>query len=215
MSIFLTITLALLGLLPGAQEQTAVDEILAKVEKAGEDLRSFSADIELRELDEFGDTNSKQGKMHFLAPGRYLLITYFEGKAQEELGTNEDDAWRIRHHVKTVDHMAVDSDAEISDGYSFSDADDLREKFDLKVAGEVELEAGPAWHLIAIPKEESSLKSLEIWILKESPLPFAKLKAVKKRIQETMIFTNIKRNIDLDSDLFRFEAPSGYQLHER
>lgn len=197
------------------QDLPAVDDVLEQFEQAGKSLTSFQADVLFEELDEFGDSYAKQGKIYFLAPGRYLMVTELDGKPQEEVGKNQEVAWRTRHHVKTVDRVDVAEEQEVSDGYTFADADDLRRSFDLAVVGVDELAEGKAWHLVGTPREESKLQKFEVWISVENPSPVLKLRASKQRIQETLTFSNIRRNIEIDPDLFEYQVPSGYTEHVR
>jgi len=215
MNRFAFILLLIITATLSAQELPGVDEVLERFKQAGEELNSFTAEFTQIEIDEFGDRHSKQGSIYFLAPGRYLLITMLDGKPMEELGKNANEAWRTRHHVKTIDHVPVGKEAEVNEGYSFADADDLRTSFDLEVKGIEELESGPAWHLVGVPKEDKGIELFEVWINIASPSPLVKLKASKKYSSETMIFSNIKRNVDVDSDVFVYKELDGYTVYER
>jgi len=215
MNRFALILLLIITASLSAQELPGVEEVLEKFKAAGESLTSFTADFAQIEIDEFGDTHRKSGSIYFLAPGRYKLITFLDGKPLEELGKNVEEAWRTRHHVKTIDHVPVGKEAEVNEGYSFADADDLRNSFDLEVKGIEELETGPAWHLVGNPKEDKGIELFEVWINIENPSPLVKLKASKKYSSETMTFTNIQRNVAVDSDLFIYEELDGYTVYER
>lgn len=210
--ILLLLPLAILS----AQELPTVDEVINSFEAAGKDLKSFKASFIRKETDEFGDINTKEGHIYFLAPGRYLLVTMLDGKPLEELGKNNEHGWRTRHHVKTVDHVDVQSDAEVGGGYAFSDADDLRNSFEWTMKGKVELDSGPAWHLHGVPKDpESKLEFFEVWINVANPSPLVKLMAKDQRTTETITFHSVERNISIDADIFEYNPPAGYEIHER
>lgn len=188
------------------------EEILDNLDSANDALKSFVCDYYQEVIDEFGDKSITRGQAFFLSPGRYLLTSIFDGKVLEEVGKNEKYAWRIRHHLKKVDKVVVSESEKLSQGFSLSDAGDMKEKFDFTLAGLTEdLATGPAYHLIGISREKSTVNKLEIWVDVEKPSPIVKFLAYKRDITESFTFSNIRRDVAIDKSKFEYRVPRGYQ----
>lgn len=210
LAILTFITTATLAAIPPQDAQPGVDEILGRLQAASDALTSFEAEFEQLEKDEFGDINTTSGKAYFLKPGRMLFVSYHEGEKLEELGKNTEYAWRVRHHVGTVDRFKVNESENVSEGLNITNAEELKEQYDLKLAGVEELSSGPAWHLIGTPKKEGKIKKIEVWVDQNNAAPVVKAKSYQRRIETTFTLSNISRGEHLDAGMFRYDVPRGY-----
>jgi outer membrane lipoprotein-sorting protein len=193
------------------EELPTVDEILQQLDTASDSLKSFSANFEQVEKDEFGDETVTRGDAFFLSPGRMLFVSYINGKKYEEMGKNTENAWRVRHKIGTVDKFKVDDKEKVSEGLSITDAEDLQENYDLELKGVRELTSGKAYYVVGIAKESRRIIKVEIWINVENPAPVCKAISHQKRIVTSFTLKNIQRDIDLDPNLFKYEVPKGFE----
>lgn len=206
--------LILLTACAAAQDLPSADEVMQKLIDANDQLKSFTADFRQTETDEFGDQTVISGTAAFLKPGRYLLVSVLKGKPHEEVGMNETHAWRIRHHLKTIEKVLVKESDKVSDGLDIRSPEDLQANFDLTVKDIENLASGPAYHLVGKPKKSGSkYQSIEIWVNNEIPSPIVKVRTAQKRIVTVFEFTTIKRDVSIDPSRFVYKVPSGYTEH--
>lgn len=209
-----TLTVIIFALIVTGMQQNdlpTVDQIMSDLKVANDALQSIEASFIQEETNEFGDVETTTGHFYFLSPGRYMLNSIFDGKVNEEMGKNAKYAWRIRHHLGSVDKFKVKESDQVSEGFLFTDADELNSAFDLKLLGVEKLESGDAYHLKGKAREKRKIREIEIWINVESPAPIAKAISYQKRKTTMITFNNIKRDVKLDSDMFVYRVPRGYQ----
>jgi outer membrane lipoprotein-sorting protein len=196
------------------QEIPSVDQVLTKLEAAFDELSTFTVNFRQEELDEIiDDTSVTEGEIFFQSPGKVLLQRHFEGKVIEEVGRTAEVAWRTRHSMKAIDKFKVTTSAE-SEGFDlmtvFSSTSEMKRYFDLEVVGIEELASGPAYHLIGVAKEKLKIKKIEFWVDVEDAAPPVKAIAHQRRVKTTIILTDIKKGLTLDTNLFQYKVPRGY-----
>ena len=192
------------------EELPTVDEIMSRLKAGSDQLRSIDAVFVQEEKNEFGEIVTTEGKFYFLSPGRYLINSIMDGKILEEMGKNKDHAWRIRHHLKTIDRFKVRESEQASEGFLFTDAEELNAAFDLKLVGIGFLDSGRAYHLKGKAKEKRKIREVEIWVNIEKPSPIVKAISYQRRKTTTITFSAIKRNEDVETGMFNYKVPRGY-----
>jgi len=201
----------------GAQDQS-VDEILNRLADASSELNSLVTGYSQIEVDEFGDKTVLSGTFYYLKPGRYRWALEVGGKVVEEMVSNGTHGWRIRHSVKTVDKVKLETIKRRTGGITLTGgAEELRASYDISFAGIDELDTGTAYHLICNPKPgvnraDSLIRRMELWINIEHPAPVVKV-VVRQRdgIVVSLEFNNLRRNAPVAARYFEYHVPNGYE----
>ena len=194
------------------------DQVLDMLESASDQLKSFRAEFEQVEIDEFRDETRISGTWQFLRGGRMRLsVINRNGQVLEESVTDGKTGWQINHNLKKVDVASVSSVGGRISGYSSINVQNLKNSYTSTYLGEVELRSGPAHHLRCKPIRgaegaDPTVLSIEIWVNVEFPSPIVKIKATQRgRVVTTIELYDIQRNVDVDPGIFKYRVPRGYE----
>jgi outer membrane lipoprotein-sorting protein len=199
-------------------QQPTVDEILQRFSEASSALNSLITSYRQIEKDEFGDETVLSGTFYYLKPGRYRWVLEVGGKVVEEMVSNNDYGWRIRHNVKAVDKVKLETIKRRTGGITVTGgAEELKANYNIEYIGIEKLRSGPSYHLRCVPKDgdtkaDSLIHSMDLWIDVDEPAPLVKLVLQQRdNIQTTLEFSNLQRNAEVNPDLFVYRVPRGYE----
>jgi len=202
----------------GQEQQPTVDEILQRLSEASSQLNSLITSYRQIEKDEFGDETVFNGTFYYLKPARYCWVLEVSGNVVEEMVSNGDYGWRIRHNVKAVDKIKLETIKRRTGGIALTGgAEELRQIHDIELAGIEELRSGPAYHLSCMPKDgdtkaDSLIHCMDLWIDVDQPAPIVKILIQQRdEIEITLEFFNLHRNAEIDENLFVYRVPRGYE----
>jgi outer membrane lipoprotein-sorting protein len=200
------------------ERQPTVDEIMQRMADASAKLNSLVTSYRQSEKDEFGDETILSGTFYYLKPARYRWSLEVGGKVVEEMTSNGDIGWRIRHNVKAVDKIKLETIKRRTGGIALTGgAEELRANYDIEFIGIEKLRSSPAYHLRCIPKNgntdaDSIIVSMDLWIDIDEPAPVVKV-VVQQRddVEITLEFFDLRRNAEVNPEMFVYRVPRGYE----
>ncbi len=207
------------ALVPPQNNSQEIEAIMSGLEEASAQLRSFSASFRQEEVDEFGDRTTFNGNIRYLAPDKWRMISELNGRPVEEVVSDGERGWMVRHSLRRIEVVSLSSINRRSGGISFTGAARmLGENYLITLAGTEELPTGAAYRLHCLPIEgapnaDPSISSLELWINVEQPAPVIKM-LLRQRdgVVITWELQEVRRNVEVDPRQFEFHRPRGYEV---
>lgn len=198
--------------------QGPIPEILKRLEKNNESLKSLQANVRMTkynsQLDELEEDLS--GTVIYLPEtkdrGKYMRINW-KTPVREELAVIDDEYTLYRPTLKQAILGKVNNaknSASSTNALSFMSMSksELKDNYSIKYIGEENVKNGPAaWHLVLTPKQTGKYKSAELWVDKDG-MPI-QAKVIENNFTTTVLLSGIKKNVTIKASVFEIKYPKG------
>ena len=203
--------------LPAANAQAGlVSSILSKMEKNRQNLRSLSADISMEKYNsQLGESEKYYGNIRYIPASRGAALVRLDwNKPQQEILVVANGGYMLyRPRLKQVIIGTTNSVRSAKDNDVLAllnmSAAQLRSRFgDFQDEREETLWGGiHTTHLKAVPKTAASYKYIEVWV-DDSGMPVQTKMVEKNDDSTTMRLSNVAKNADIPSSVFKLDLDS-------
>lgn len=220
--VFLTLSLAAIGLLstfPQTQasqndSRATLDSVLGFIDKAADDFRSLSADIQqLKYTDVVKDTSTETGQI-FVRRDQKMRIEYTKPDQRTILRTG-DSLFIYTPKIKRVEEYNLGKHRDVVDQYMRlgfgTKSQSLRKSYDIKLAGEEEIENHKTFLLQLTPKSEDvhrQITKIQMWIDQSSWLPVQQKFFLAGGADYFLVkYSNLMKNLHIADAKFKPDWP--------
>ncbi|WP_192868129.1 outer membrane lipoprotein-sorting protein [Calderihabitans maritimus] len=213
-----TAILILAVVLTGCQANLlSADQIAAKMKAANEKINSYESKMEMT-VKMGGQTQTTIIKQWMKRPD--LMRVEAESSEDGKILSVSDGKRLWTYMEKKNQVMVFDVPGEIKKqqeemGFLTEMVDRFLKEFEIEVVGQEKVAGRDCYILNLTPKQDAEfpLGKIKLWVDRESWMPL-KQEIKNDQMQVTMTYKEIRYNVDLDDNLFKFEAPPGVKVKE-
>ncbi len=193
-----------------------LDEILANMQKAAQNIKSVSADLksEKRFTGSIGGREVNNGKLWFKHEGKgsdKVKVEYLQnGSPNQVVWVVGNEIWFWQKSINQVILTTRSSQATKNQEFAFiatpyASVPELKSQYNIVHKGD----EGSSAVLELTPKRASAVKQLTLWVDKSSWIPNRYQVIEKNGDVSSFVLTNIKLNSAISPAMFRKSWPSG------
>lgn len=190
------------------------EQIIQRAERAYEDLRSLEADfVQVVEVTLLSTTQRGHGKIYHRSPDRFLMrftepagdIIVSDGRYATAYYPSTDSLMALRSPLSSSGQQ-VDLQREF--------LSDATRRFEVTLDGTETVSGRPTHALTLVPLGSSPYRRVRVWVDTGDFLVRRFEITEQNESVRTLEFSNLRPNVQLSDDLFRFEPPPGVQIYE-
>jgi outer membrane lipoprotein carrier protein len=195
--------LIVVALAPAAQ---AASTARAELDRFLAEVKSFHARFEQKLFDEYGEPlETSQGEVDIARPGRFNWV--YARPYRQRLVSDGATLWVYDADLEQVTINEVDVGSADSPGRLLGDEVDIDASF---TVAELPAKDGVAWLKLTPKAADQQFNEIELG-LRDGTVVAMRLRDNLGQITE-IGFSDISRNVTIDPERFRFEAPAGVDV---
>ncbi len=193
---------------------TEAEQIIQRAERAYAELSSLEADFaQTVEVTLLSTTQRGRGKIYHRSPDRFLMrftepagdLIVSDGRYATAYYPSTDSLMAMRMPLATSGQQ-VDLHREF--------LSDATRRFQVTLDGAETVTGRPTHALTLRPRGSSPYRSVRVWVDTGDFLVRRFEITEQNESVRTLEFSNLRPNVPLSDDLFRFEPPRGVQIYE-
>ncbi len=190
------------------------------METNSKSLKSFQADMTVENFNaQLGETDTNKGKLIYFPQKNndFAVRIDWDSPNRESLAVVDKQYLLYHSRLKQAFLGRIDDSkiaGSVNEAMAFMNVskDQLKANYNIKYVGQEKLSNGTlTWHLEFTPKVKKYYKKAEVWADKNgTPI---KMKVVQNNADTiTVLFTNIKKNITINPNVFKINLPKGTKI---
>jgi outer membrane lipoprotein carrier protein len=198
--------LAIIAVLPAPSGAGGLPSARAELDRFLAEVKSFHARFEQTLFDEYGEPlESSRGEVDIARPGRFNWV--YAQPYRQRLVSDGKTLWVYDADLEQVTINEVDAGSADSPGRLLGDDVDVDAGFTVT---ELPAKAGNAWLRLTPKAADRQFNEIELG-LRDGTVVAMRLKDNLGQVTE-IAFSDIARNVALEPDRFRFDAPAGVDI---